>query len=1275
MKKYTLWITVFVLFCLLMSPSRVQATSSLTCGETPICAVIMLDRTGSVSNTSPTFNRDNETDAVVGTKIDNAPAGFGSEDLGFLGVLAGHNSGHLVSVGRFGDQTNGSPEAEILGTLQLQDVHANLATMRTNVMNMMTSSSSVGTNLADVVSVGAAELNSSRCPNGYPKYLIIVSDGDPSEPTGPDAAAQAAANTAKTAGIRLITMAFDASGATSADDTNRALLASMAGSNPSSATSFDDFCTSSSCTAANIASEQADGDDFFIATLGADVQNSINYILQSVSCDDGLPCTTDSCDGSNQCHHDLRSGCIACQTDTVCDDHNTCNGTETCGTDHTCQPGTNLSCPSDGNVCNGAESCDPNSGCVHGTSLLCGDGNVCTDDSCDPQSGCTHSNNTASCNDGNACTQTDVCSGGQCSGSNPVTCEASDQCHGVGTCDTQTGLCSNPQKDNGSSCTDDSVCTTQDSCQDGECVPGTPISCDDGNPCTDDSACSSQTGCSHTPKENGTSCSDGLFCNGGETCQAGACMAGTTPACDDENRCTRDSCDLNATDQCKHENIQVGDEDNEKASCGVGVCAHTIDLCVDGEIQVCDPFEGKHAESCNGLDDDCDETVDNGGNSLCDDHNVCNGTETCDGADGCSAGTPLNCDDGNPCTSDSCDPSGGCQHTNNTDSCDDGLFCNGGDTCGGGTCHHAGDPCAAGSDCANTCNEDADSCNDPLGTSCGSSADTQCTHPDTCDGEGHCVANNESSGTNCGDAESACVNQDTCDSAGHCSDNGFKSAETACGDSSDTECSNPDHCSGTSSACVSADEPAGTNCGDAGSDCVNQDQCNGEGSCTDNGFKSPGTSCGSPADTDCDNPDTCNADGNCVPNLASSETHCTDDDNACTDDFCNGDGGCTHTANSDSCDDGNVCTVGDTCSDSGCQAGEEPLNCDDHNPCTDDSCDPEAKGGCVHTPNTASCNDGNACTTNDTCSNGECVGGAPLTCDDENPCTDDSCNSTVDLYPLPRFINDELPPDPCVHAPDETNSCSDGDACNGLEACVLLTDGESVTGAECLSGEPPVCDDKNACTSDSCNAETGCQNKDLPDTDGDGVCNLVDDCDTGPQTDTDGDLVPDACDPCPVDAPDDVDGDGICTSVDNCPDIANPDQADSDANGAGDACDDSGVLASCIALPGNEPPLVTFSETKEIRKGVFEIPFSVEDPDGDHVDMSIAADEGSVEIAGGSIFYTLPKPLNIDSDGLAEVTLKVSDSGSCETKTFKTSVKIGVAGDQLGGCALMPERP
>ena len=47
------------------------------------------------------------------------------------------------------------------------------------------------------------------------------------------------------------------------------------------------------------------------------------------------------------------------------------------------------------------------------------------------------------------------------------------------------------------------------------------------------------------------------------------------------------------------------------------------------------------------------------------------------------------------------------------------------------------------------------------------------------------------------------------------------------------------------------------------------------------------------------------------------------------------------------------------------------------NPCTDDWCNPDAalpEDACIHTPNTAPCNDNNACTDADACVGGTCTG-------------------------------------------------------------------------------------------------------------------------------------------------------------------------------------------------------------------------------------------------------------------------------------------------------------
>jgi|GEM_PF-4833669 len=133
-------------------------------------------------------------------------------------------------------------------------------------------------------------------------------------------------------------------------------------------------------------------------------------------------------------------------------------------------------------------------------------------------------------------------------------------------------------------------------------------------------------------------------------------------------------------------------------------------------------------------------------------------------------------------------------------------------------------------------------------------------------------------------------------------------------------------------------------------------------------------------------------------------------------------------------------------------------------------------------PCAASCDDGNACTT-DVCSASACVH-TPVTCDDSDACTVDSCSAgvcsnVVDCVACPSLCN------PCA---DEATRCNDGDACT-VDSCnpttgacihtqMVCDDSSACTTDACVAGScvftPISCDDSNICTTDTCAAATGC---------------------------------------------------------------------------------------------------------------------------------------------------------------------------------------------------------
>jgi cysteine-rich repeat protein len=138
--------------------------------------------------------------------------------------------------------------------------------------------------------------------------------------------------------------------------------------------------------------------------------------------------------------------------------------------------------------------------------------------------------------------------------------------------------------------------------------------------------------------------------------------------------------------------------------------------------------------------------------------------------------------------------------------------------------------------------------------------------------------------------------------------------------------------------------------------------------------------------------------------------------NPCTDEYCDPSSGCVYTDNTAPCEDGNACTENDTCAEGECVSGG-PVDCNDSDVCTSDSCDPDS--GCTYEFNTSPCDDANACTDTDTCSEGTCAG-STITCNDGNVCTDDSCNVATGCV----FTNNVSP---C----DDGNMCTEPDVCGG----------------------------------------------------------------------------------------------------------------------------------------------------------------------------------------------------------------------------------------------------
>lgn len=230
-----------------------------------------------------------------------------------------------------------------------------------------------------------------------------------------------------------------------------------------------------------------------------------------------IPCTTGS-----DCATGFCADSVCCNTACNAGPCDACSIAAGAAIDGTCSLLTGPAC-NDGDACTQVDTCQMGV-CTGGDPVTCSASVQChATGTCDSATGqCDDPSlpDGLPCDDGNACTQSDTCQAGACASGAPVTCAAMDQCHAAGMCDQVTGQCSNPSIADGTACNDGNACTQLDACQSGMCTGANPVSCTATDNCHDDGTCDPTTGqCFKPVKADGTACAGG-------TCVGGVC---TTP--------------------------------------------------------------------------------------------------------------------------------------------------------------------------------------------------------------------------------------------------------------------------------------------------------------------------------------------------------------------------------------------------------------------------------------------------------------------------------------------------------------------------------------------------------------------------------------------------------------------------------------------------------------------------------------------------------------------------------------------------------------------------
>ena len=249
-----------------------------------------------------------------------------------------------------------------------------------------------------------------------------------------------------------------------------------------------------------------------------------------------------------------------------------------------------------------------------------------------------------------------------------------------------------------------------------------------------------------------------------------------------------------------------------------------------------------------------------------------------------------------------------------------------------------------------------------------------------------------------------------------------------------------------------------------GQPCVAELLCDpATGQCTKEVLAPQGTSCDS--DSNLCTYETCDAEGTCENTGKINECTTEKSDEPCQLWACSKKTGECQTngfAGEISCDDGNACTSNDTCNQDEFKFVScigNPISVDDNNPCTNDSC---VDGQVLHTPI-----DGLACDPEDPCSpDGLCNAG---TCEPKTQCEcklDTDCPQPENKCLGVAFCDTSTDKPFCAIKPETVITCGVAEKACHITKCVPET-------GQCI--EKPVADGADCDDGSVCSANDSCQ--------------------------------------------------------------------------------------------------------------------------------------------------------------------------------------------------------